>query len=141
MMFLLMGFGTNEILRRWNYDLFLYLHHFSLVVFLMMLWHATMAWYYITAGLFLWLVDHCIRLSRSIGYNIRVKELKVVVDNSNSRIIRFSYHVSRPKIFQSIYNLFLPFHRDDFAPLPHKMGQYVFINIPAISGLAWHPFR
>ena len=26
------------------------------------------------------------------------------------------------------------------APLRHEMGQYVFLNVPAISKLEWHPF-
>ncbi len=39
-MFVFMGVGAMESVRRWNYDLFIYLHHFNMIVFLTMLWHA-----------------------------------------------------------------------------------------------------
>ena len=39
-MFAFMGVMSWFSVRRWNYDLFYFLHHFFVVVFLMVLWHA-----------------------------------------------------------------------------------------------------
>lgn len=39
-LFLFIGVGAFEWIRRWNYDIFLYLHHFVMVLFLVMLIHA-----------------------------------------------------------------------------------------------------
>jgi hypothetical protein len=40
LMFFFMGIMSYHRIRRWNYDLFYYSHHFFVVVFLMVLWHA-----------------------------------------------------------------------------------------------------
>ena len=132
--FLLVGLGSLEAVRRWNYDLFYYLHHFVLVLFLMMLWHATMAWYYIIGGLILYAVDHSIRLYRSIGYTLSCQGLQIV---GNDNVVHLQYLVSKPK---SLFNGENPFRLSKYASLDHQMGQYVFLNIPAISKLEWHPF-
>jgi len=127
-MFAFMGVMSWFSVRRWNYDLFYFLHHFFVVVFLMILWHASMSWYFITAGLTLWAVDHIIRFFRPLLYDVTVHSLRPTGDDG---IVYLEYTVS---------TLNNAFHRSESSPLQHKMGQYVFINIPAISTLEWHPF-
>jgi len=115
-----MGLFTQYAIRRASYELFYYAHHFSIIFFLVMLWHATMGWYYVIAGLVLWGVDHCIRLSNSIGYTVTLHDVKLVSDD----ITVLTYTA-----------------RGSFGhPLNHVMGQYCFINIPVVSEMEWHPF-
>jgi hypothetical protein len=54
-------------IRRENYELWYYLHHFFVVLFLVVLWHAHRSWYFITASLVLWVSDHALRLMSCIG--------------------------------------------------------------------------
>ena len=42
--FLFMGVFTFYTIRRSNYDLFYWTHHFFMVFFIIQLWHATMSW-------------------------------------------------------------------------------------------------
>ena len=117
---LFMGLGTQYAVRRSCYELFYYAHHFSIIFFLVMLWHATMGWYYIIAGLILWGIDHCMRLGNCIGYSVTVHDVKVV--SSDITVLTYS---ARGSFGQT---------------LTHSMGQYCFINIPSVSELEWHPF-
>jgi ferredoxin-NADP reductase len=94
-----------------------------------MLWHATMSWYYITAGLILYAVDHMIRFSRCVGISVNV-EYANVIENGESSVIFLSYKAHMP----SLLSLTKP------KPFTYEMGQYVFINIPDISIAEWHPF-
>lgn len=97
-----------------------------------------MSWYYITAGLALWAVDHIIRFSRSVGISVAVQDIKV--SKGNSKVVQLSYLVSQPS-FLTRLRAWNPFGKDQYEPLSHEMGQYVYINIPEISTMAWHPFR
>ncbi|CAN0478797.1 unnamed protein product, partial [Scytosiphon promiscuus] len=55
-------FGLSvQWVRRNHFEVFYYSHHFFLVVWSMMLWHAASAWYYICASIALWIVDRAIR--------------------------------------------------------------------------------
>jgi len=39
-MMVVMGILSYYKIRRWNYDFFYHMHHFFVVVFIVMLWHA-----------------------------------------------------------------------------------------------------
>jgi len=134
LMFLVMGGLSLPVVRRLHYDLFYWSHHLSLGLFLMMLWHSTMSWYYIAAGLTLWAADHALRLYHCLGTSVRVERATVEGDGN---IVHLSYSVSRP---QSILSLRNPFSKTAYATLEHSAGQYCYINIPQVSQLAWHPF-
>jgi len=126
------------IIRRANYDLFYWAHHFSLCVFLLMLWHSTMAWYYITGSLALWAIDHVLRLTTLMTTKVSVQSMTIV---GNGDVVRLSYLVSQQQspFFTSEEGTHWG-GKTKFKPLTHSMGQYCFVNIPLISQLAWHPF-
>eukprot|EP00904_Undaria_pinnatifida_P009313 jgi/Undpi1/5511/HiC_scaffold_2.g00790.m1 len=73
---LVVMFGFSlEWVRRRNFELFYYSHHFFLVIWAMVLWHAASAWYYIGASIALWIVDRAIRFSSvsvSVSVSVRV---------------------------------------------------------------------
>ena len=128
LMIVAMGVLSLPSVRRQHYDIFYWAHHFSLALFLVMLWHSTMSWYYITVGLTLWAADHAIRLYRSIGIAVRMESVTVEGDGN---VVHLVYTVALPGA---------PFMRSAYGPLPCQMGQFCFVNIPAVSQLAWHPF-
>ena len=134
-MIISMGVFAHNYIRRRNYDIFYWTHHVSLAVFLVVLWHATMSWYYITAGISLWIIDHLIRLTKCLGTAVHVEALSVLsaVGSSSSDIIELKYTVSSQQL-----NMFSK--AAEPAALEHQMGQYCFINIPVVSQMAWHPF-
>jgi predicted ferric reductase len=134
LMFLVMGGLSLPVVRRLHYDLFYWSHHLSLGLFLMMLWHSTMSWYYIAAGLTLWAADHALRLYHCLGMSVRVERAAVEGDGN---IVHLSYTVSRPQSALSLRN---PFAKTAYTTLAHSAGQYCYINIPQVSQLAWHPF-
>ena len=108
-----------------------------------------MSWYYITAGLFLYALDNAVRLSTTVGTLVSVEHLVVEVrdvdddspssnflsvnnlsaETATTGVVKLAYTVSSPSKSAS-----------ERCPLNHIMGQYVYINIPAISSLEWHPF-
>jgi hypothetical protein len=61
--------------RRKNYELWYYLHHFFVVLFLVVLWHAHRSWYFITASLVLWVADHALRLMSCIGSDVTLTSM------------------------------------------------------------------
>ena len=134
LMFLVMGGLSLPVVRRLHYDLFYWTHHLSLGLFLMMLWHSTMSWYYIAVGLTLWAADHAIRLYRSVGISVKVESATI---EGNSDIVHLSYTVAKPGSLLQGHN---PFAKTPYSALEHAAGQYCFINIPLVSQLAWHPF-
>jgi hypothetical protein len=73
------GGSTFYLVRRAHYELFYYLHFFSGVMFLFMLWHATSCWYFITAGLVMYAADVALRLTRNIATTVVVSELTACV--------------------------------------------------------------
>ena len=127
----------SQYIRRSNYDLFYIIHHFSIVIFFMMLWHATMGWYFVTGGMILYVVDHIIRLSGCVGTSVTVVKLSA---SGSSHITQLSYLVHKP--YSEIYQKLFGYGNAPckYTPLEHDIGQYCFINIPAISTIEWHPF-
>ena len=101
-----------------------------------------MSWYYITAGLTLWAIDHVIRFLRPCMYTTKLHLLRACGDGN---IIHLGYTVARMSQSFSAKTAATVYHdgslaQDIFEPLPHLVGQFVFINIPEISQIAWHPF-
>ena len=132
---LIMGGGSYHALRRYNYEMFYFLHHFSMVLFALMLWHAAMAWYYITPGLILWAVDHFLRLSNCLGIHTRL--LSICVEGSGN-ISSIAYTTKSLPV--EVLRFFSGQREKANPPFRYAMGQYCFVNIPAISPFEWHPF-
>jgi predicted ferric reductase len=135
LMLVCMAAGSLYIVRRMYYEIFYVLHHFSMIIFAMMLWHAAMAWYYIVPGLILWAADHCIRLSNCLGIQVIVDHIDV---EGNGNIVSIGYTVEN--MAGRVYRFLMGYRDTKPGPLKHLAGQYCFVNIPAISALEWHPF-
>ena len=59
--FLFMGVFSIERVRRKHFEWFYYSHHFAVVVLSMSVWHAASAWYFLSPGIFIWIVDRVLR--------------------------------------------------------------------------------
>eukprot|EP00042_Codosiga_hollandica_P050205 m.595124 g.595124 ORF g.595124 m.595124 type:complete len:901 (-) comp58040_c0_seq5:139-2841(-) len=101
--------------RRRNYELFYYTHFFSIIFMIAMCLHAWGFWFYTAGGLFLWLVDRCIRLSRRAHATTGV----ILAYNPDTDITEVTVSA------------------DAFQ---HEAGQYAFLHFPSVSALEWHPF-
>lgn len=124
MVVLMFGCSLHWV-RRHYFEVFYYAHHYAVVVWLVMLWHATSAWYYIIASVSLWALDRMIRFMRGLTV-VSVSSL-----TSWGNVTRLSYTVEAGGIG--------PWGRKPTA-MCHEAGQYAFVNVPAISALQWHPF-
>lgn len=186
LVFLCVGALSLFPVRRYCYELFYWPHHVAVIMLLMMLWHATFSWYYITGGLVLWAVDHFIRLHRRVGLTASLMTADVICsadDASDSKarllpappgspsflpttstIVHLCYQVHPPinltkLVFDSLYycsqEVLRIIERACGAPLTgdpdrsqefeeaefaFEPGQYVFVNVPSVSDLCWHPF-
>ena len=131
--------AAHHLIRRFNYDLFYIVHHFFMIVFFVLLWHATMGWYYVAGGLLLCVLDHVFRLHTCVDNNVKVVKLSC---EESPGITQLSYLVSNP--LSDLWRKISSFGRDQsesgYHPLEHDIGQYCFVNIPAISTMEWHPF-
>lgn len=167
MMCLMIPF-SNYFIRRSHYDLFYIAHHFYVIVFFAMLWHATMAWYFVIGSAILWICDHIIRLSNCIDNHVKVVK---ITTNGSKDVTELVYEVYQPggDIWNSIINVLVSigllgpnnlnsyfnvsndintgnistengYQKSCYHPLHHEVGQYCFINIPDISMSEWHPF-
>ena len=81
-MLFVFGVLTYHTIRRAYYEVFYYAHFFSGVVFLVVLWHATMSWYYILPGLALYALDHGIRLMRNLAAGVVLADVSVVLKDT-----------------------------------------------------------
>jgi FAD-binding domain/Ferric reductase NAD binding domain len=133
--------------------------------------HATMSWYYVTAGLILYALDNAIRLLNTIATVVQVEDFSTAVKDASRTLSR----TSTPSVSQHGFNsppspatantsllsgsattsaalgvdvtgvtklsYTVKYHaKEGSRSMSHLMGQYVYINIPAISSLEWHPF-
>ncbi|KAK1942862.1 Ferric reduction oxidase 2 [Phytophthora citrophthora] len=115
--FLAMGFAAIGRIRRMMYNVFYYIHHLFIVAtfFVVLHWNSNLAWLF--PSILLYTV--CRALSSSNGFTpVSIREfttlshdiIKVVVERSSTQA-------------------------GDF-----KLGSFVYLNVPAISKLQWHPF-
>lgn len=102
--------------RRFNYELFHYTHHAVWLFFLAGLVHAWSHWYYVTGGLVLYLVDKLARTVKASGSATLVGAVQA------GGVTALTLEVG------------------DVLTNGHYAGQYVFLNIPAVDPLQWHPY-
>lgn len=123
-MFLAMGLLVR--VRRSHWEVFKWTHHIALAVFVATLWHANMAWYYLVAGLTLYLVDRYLRFAKAAVVASTDFELvsascldSVGVDDAAATVVRLEYRTEH---------------------LQHEAGQLAWIHVAEVSLLEWHPF-
>ena len=116
---LLMSLSAFEPIRRRVFELFWYVHvplFLSTIVFAAL--HSMYARYYLIAPVGLYAIDWLLRFSNT-ARSVAVVESAVLSDAAES------WRVGRLTVS---------------ASMTPKAGQYVFINLPAVSLLQWHPF-
>jgi len=134
-MLIVFGVFTLYAIRRWSYELFYYTHLFSTVVFFVVLWHSTMSWYYITAGLVLWAVDIFVRTIRTAI--IETVDATMTISNDTSNL-NLKAESTGAKIIQLRYQI--KGSTCEAVQLNFQSGQFCWINIPEVSLEQWHPF-
>ena len=112
----IMGVLTLEPIRRKYFELFYFSHFISMVLFCSTLWHAASAWYFLLPGLALWAADHALRFTKSCETVTNVTMRRAAIGVTE---IRFNS--------KSISQRF-------------EAGQYIFLHIPELSYLEFHPF-
>jgi predicted ferric reductase len=145
---LCLGVLTFYKIRRWWYEIFYYVHFTFVPIFILaVLWHATMAWYYLIGGLVLYTADVIIRLTTNVTTDVIMQDVGVVVRSTQNKgntvggVVTLAYTVnSRLGLLKLSPDADSDTYREDGRPLCHEMGQYVFINIPEIDLNEWHPF-
>eukprot|EP00937_MAST-01D_sp_MAST-1D-sp2_P000986 g986.t1 len=110
---------TLDFVRRKHYEVFYFAHHSLFTTFVLgSLMHAHSLWYLLIGSLLLWVADRALRARNACVY---------------MRVLRLAPHRS------GVTELVLAKPRNA-AALDYRMGQYAWINLPAISTLEWHPF-
>ena len=141
-------------MRRKNYEVFYYLHHVYLVLFIVTLLHAASAWYdviipspansanrttptdpadptdptdsryYLIGGLSLWFFDRCLRAyQRGRQWSLRSLEVFDLVG-----VTALDLSPGEDLLWGK------------GAGFKYSSGQYLYLNVPAISSFEWHPF-
>jgi len=108
-----MGGLALNVVRRKRFELFYYSHYAFMFIIMAVLWHAASAWYFILPGLSLWILDRMLRFYRG------TRAVKVIGFEPYGDFTKISFVIPG---FQ------------------FKSGQYVFVNVPDVSVLQWHPF-
>ncbi|KAJ3021737.1 hypothetical protein HKX48_007906 [Thoreauomyces humboldtii] len=103
--------------RRRHYNLFLFLHIFMLIMIVFAILHSDTNFYYCVPGVILWVADLVLR------FFARRRKTEMAIE----RVTKEETGFLRLDIQTSKFFKFKP-------------GQYVFLNIPSISALEYHPF-
>lgn len=115
--FLAIAVGSLPVVRRRLYESFYYVHHLFIpgVLFTVLHW-VTTTWF-IFPSFLIYLIDRAISSSNAF-WPVQVQEFSTSEDGIIKIVIARSPH-------------------DDGS---YKIGQFVYLNVPAISKLQWHPF-
>lgn len=109
-----MGLLALNPVRRRFFEVFYYAHLFAASIAIpAVMYHAAASWEYLMPGLTVWFIDRMIRLNRSADL-VQIISVKVYEDVTEIKFLKPNMSVTP--------------------------GQYVFVNIPQVSVLQWHPF-
>jgi len=110
-----MGIFALPYFRRYLYEWFYYVHHLFILVLFFVCLHHKAAIIYLIPGVAVYTIDKLMGLNAYL--NCCLAKTKVV----SSDVLECSF-----KIDNRNYN--------------YKAGQYIFVNVPCVSHLQWHPF-
>lgn len=115
---LLVGWTSHPKVRRMMFELFYHTHHLYIlaVIFAVMHWGAIIWW--LLPTLVLYLISRTLSTWNALR-PVRVCELAAFPDQQIVKVV-----LARSVASQSTFQL----------------GQFVYLNVPAISKLQWHPF-
>lgn len=126
-----MGLLSRECIKRFVYELFLFAHVAAFLIFIPSVFlHADGAWKFCLGGVVLWIADHTIRFARASN----LAKLQDASLYCGGEVLKLSY------VIDSGGNLCTMPNAKKLEPLLHGMGQHVYINVPSISKLQWHPY-
>ena len=79
------GVLTCWRIRRSSFEIFYYAHHAFLVLILIVSLHATSSWYFISAGVSLWLIDRLIRYQDGLKQQVETLDYTSILPLSRQR--------------------------------------------------------
>jgi predicted ferric reductase len=147
--------------RRRSYELFLYTHSLAVGVFVTVLVHAWSAWFFLMPPLLFWLLDKALRTCRTRaapvlaldtgcggitrgeedGDDYDCGEILHEILFFIGLCLRFFFYLIHSRFFSVILpSSALGCGSEGGDTTHHFAGQWVWLNIPALSPLAWHPF-
>ncbi|KAL7753528.1 hypothetical protein RI367_001303 [Sorochytrium milnesiophthora] len=119
---LLLGATSIARVRNANFEVFWYTHHLFVLMVPLLLLHGSLAlvsspksWKYMLAPVIIYTIERLVRVKRA---SEKLEIVQATIENDTVALV-----VAKP----SFINQYL-------------CGQYVFLNVPGISALQWHPF-
>jgi len=111
-----------ENVKRGQFEIFWYNHHFFVLFFVMLIIHGKGGfsknfWKWFVGPGSLYVLERLLRIYRA-------SQPVVVLSVTNMKPCVFSLEFAKEGVFSSEY----------------KEGQYIFLQAPSISGIQWHPF-
>lgn len=129
-----MGVFTLPVIRRRFFELFYYAHLFAAYATIpVVLYHASAGWEYMLPGLTIWFMDRVSRVYRSAtpATVCRMRTFEKVATASVGL---------QDSLVGGTESQLLELHFTSTTMKSAKPGDHVFINIPGVSLLEWHPF-
>uniref|UniRef100_H3C1W5 NADPH oxidase 1 n=1 Tax=Tetraodon nigroviridis TaxID=99883 RepID=H3C1W5_TETNG len=143
--------SSMEVIRRSYFEVFWYTHHLFIIFFAGLVFHGAGAatknsislslqtWMWVIAPMFLYVCERLIRFVRymqTVRYR-RVRSIRRPSLPSGAPRSERNLHPLRLIVMRPSKVLELQLVKSGFKM---EVGQYVFLNCPAISQLEWHPF-
>ena len=120
LLFVSMGVLAHWRVRRWKFEVFYFAHLLTAPILIVsVLWHAPSSFYYLAPALILWVLDRAARFRRTAKIQAR---LQSIVPRGSTNAVELTFRTAAG------------------GALEHLPGQFVYIQIPALSQLEWHPF-
>eukprot|EP00744_Colponema_vietnamica_P002949 GILI01004573.1.p1 GENE.GILI01004573.1~~GILI01004573.1.p1 ORF type:complete len:863 (+),score=158.06 GILI01004573.1:94-2682(+) len=128
------GIGALPVVRRRFFEAFYYLHILAAYSTIpAVLWHAAAGFEFMLPGLTIWFIDRAIRFFRS-GTPSTVIDITVFTNCASGA--KGSAYIDPETDGRDVLEIRF---RPSMGMTVHP-GQYVFLNVPQISILEWHPY-